>query len=170
MPGADEADRDPGGDLVLFAELDRLELSHGLKGIAAGEERARVGVPAVTLLLGVAGLFFLQFAGVLEHQPGERTGRPGAVDRSAKPLRDQPRQEAGVIEVGVGQDDSVDLLWSERERAPVAQLVLFVTLEEAAVDEQAGAAEVEQRAAAGDCSASSDECDLAHGSSGRRPA
>ena len=72
-----------------------------------------------------------------------------------------------MVEVGVGEDDRVDLLRPEREGAPVALLELLVALEEAAVDEQAGGAELEQRAAAGDRAACSDERDLAHGSSGK---
>ncbi len=157
MAGADVADGDSGGDLALLVERHRLEQTHRLEGVAPGEERARVGVAAVALLLREAGLLFLQGAGVFEHQAGERAGRPRAVDRAAVALRHESRQEARVVEMGVGEDDGVDLLRPERERAPVALLELVVALEETAVDEQAGVAELEQGAAAGDGAACADE-------------
>ncbi len=123
--------------------MQRLEEPHRLESVTPGEERARIGVAAVALLLREAGLFFLQGAGIFEHQAGERAGRLGAVDRAAVALCHEARQEAGVVEVGVGEDDRVDLLRPERERAPVALLELLVALEEAAVDEQASVAELE---------------------------
>ena len=59
-------------------------------------------MPAVALLAGVAGLFLLKMAGILEDQRDEpRCWR--AVDRPVETLLHQPRKQSGVVEMGMGQ-------------------------------------------------------------------
>jgi hypothetical protein len=103
------------------------------------------GSACLRLLGGVARLFLLQLPRVLEHQRGERSGRPRAPDGTVIALGDEPGQQADVIEMGVGQDDAVERRGLERKPTPVAGLGLLVALEEAAVDEQPPVAELGQR-------------------------
>jgi len=164
VTGAPVAQPDPGKEIVRRLGLQRLEELERLPGVGAVEQRPGLAVPAVALLPGVASLLFLQLAGVLEHQPGERARRLRRPDGAAEAPAHQLRDQADVIEVGVGEDDAVDGGGLEREPAPVARLGLLVALEHPAVDEQPALAEVEQRRAAGHGAARADEGDFGQGS------
>ena len=62
---------------------------------------------------------------------------------------DQQREQAAVVEVGVGQQDGVDLGRVEGERDPVADRLVGAALEHAAVDQDAGPLGHEQVLGAG---------------------
>ncbi len=104
-----EAEPDAGAELVPLVERNRLEELEGGPGVRRAEERQRGLVLRVALLVGVAGLLFLDVGGVGEEDAEQIPGRRGAVDGAVEALAHQPGQPAGVVDVGVGQDDSVDI-------------------------------------------------------------
>ena len=59
-------------------------------------------------------------------------------------MRDEPRQIAAMIEMGVREDNRVDAAGGKRQRLPVAFAQFLQALEEAAVDENAHAGGVEK--------------------------
>src|SRR6185436_19280545 len=132
---ADEAERESGQRLLALAEGQRLEPLQGLARILRVEERKRIRVTAVAALPRIARLLFLELGGILEHERGERPRRSGAPDRSAESFGDELRQQPAVIEVGVGEEDAVELARLEGKRLAVARFELFVALVLAAVDE-----------------------------------
>jgi hypothetical protein len=52
----------------------------------------------------------------------------GGMHPAVEALARQHRQVAAVVQVGVGQDDGVDLAGHHRQRSPVAQAQLLVAL------------------------------------------
>jgi hypothetical protein len=162
VAGAAVAEEDPGRDLPLLVERHGAEQLQGPPGVVPRVERLRVGVPAVPFFARVADLLLLDLPGVEEHQGDQSAAGLRAVDRPGEPLGNEARQEAGVIQVGMGEQHRVQPVGRERERIPVALLELFVSLEEAAVDEDGGVPPGEQGGAAGDATAGSEECDGRH--------
>jgi hypothetical protein len=59
-------------------------------------------------------------------------------------LRHQPRQEADVVKMGVRQDNGVERCRRDRELLPVAFPQLLEPLKQAAIDEDALAAVLQQ--------------------------
>ena len=95
-------------------------------------------------------VLFLDARRVRQHERAQVARARRAEDAAAKALADQPRQVAAVIEMRVREDDGVDRAGRDRERGPVAQPQLLEALEQAAVDENAMVAEIEQMLRAGD--------------------
>ena len=110
----------------------------------------------------------LQRGAVGEQEAAQGGGAGGAVDGAAKAGATQAREEAAVIEVGVGQDDRVELRrlivlaavgrsGRGQEGRTVSQAQLLETLIEAAVDEHAGVTGVEEIPGAGDGAGGAEE-------------
>ena len=154
---------------MLVVERPRGEQTQHLPRVLDGVERARLGVAAVAFPARVAGFLFLDLAGVLEQQRDEAAARLGAVDGALEALGDEARQQARMVEVGVGDDDRVELRRPEREGGAVALLELLGALVDAAVDEHLPLAPGEVRATAGDRAAGAVEGDPGHGIGAPRP-
>ncbi len=75
------------------------------------------------------GFFFLQLARIAQDHAGERHTRFGRHDAAAEALLVGPRQEAGMVEMGVGQHDHVDVAGVDRQRLPVLKAQLLEALE-----------------------------------------
>lgn len=75
---------------------------------------------------------------------------PGYSRVHAKAQLAEPRHVARVVDVGVGQDDSVQRLRVEWRAAPVLLAELLVALEEPAIDEDASAVALDEVARARD--------------------
>jgi hypothetical protein len=103
----------------------------------------------IAVAVGQRGILFLDEATVRQQVLAKITGGRGGNDRPAKSVTAQQRQIAGMIEMGMGEDDLVDLLRCDRQRRPVAQPQVLVTLEQATVDQQCAdcdsAAEISSR-------------------------
>ena len=97
-----------------------------------------------------ARVFFLQMGGVEHHQPREFARRAGGDDLAAEAALVQQRHAPAMVEVGVGQQQYVDRRRVEAERRGVFVVEVAAALEEAAVDEDALAAGLDQVARAGD--------------------
>ena len=97
-------------------------------------------------------------------------GRGGAVDRRVEAELNQPRQEADVVDVGVGEQHPVDRLGVEGGGLPVPEPQLLLALEEPGVQQHAGAVVGQQVLRAGHRTGGSVEGDLelGHGGSSGR--
>jgi hypothetical protein len=71
-------------------------------------------------------------------------GRLGGEDRSTKTLLDEQRQAAGVVDVGVAENDVVELFGVEGEGLPVSSVPLLAALDQPAVEEDALTVELDQ--------------------------
>ena len=86
VAGAGEPQAHSGEQLPLFIERHFFQELEDPAGVLLRVEGLGIGVLAVALLAGVAGLFFLDLAGVLEDERDEPPARGGAVDRSGVPF------------------------------------------------------------------------------------
>ena len=98
----------------------------------------------VLMPVGVPGIFFLDVRRIGEHQGAEVACAGGAEDSALEALRDEPRQVAAVVEVGVGEDDRVDARRVDRQRLPVPFAQLLEPLEQPAVDQHTVCARLDQ--------------------------
>ena len=80
------------------------------------------------------GVFFIDFGAVLQDDLGDVRRGPRAVDRAVEALRDETRQEAAMVQMGVRQNDGVQFRGRKFEIRPVAFLQV-VFLIKAAIDE-----------------------------------
>ena len=81
----------------------------------------------------------------------------GAEDAAAEPVGDEARQITAMVEVGVGENDRMDLARRDRQRLPVAFAQFLEPLEEPAVDQNTHARGVEEVLRAGDGSRGAEE-------------
>jgi hypothetical protein len=88
------------------------------------------------------------------------------VDRPAEALLDELGHEARVVDVGVRQQERVDLAGGNRKAVPVAELE-FPLLKQAAIDHHLLAGDREDILAAGDLPTGAEEVEL-HGEGDRR--
>ena len=108
MAGVDELHGDAGRHGHRPVVADRLQQRHRAVGVFRREERQRRLMVRVALAVRALRVFFLQLGRVGEHDARELGGGRRAEDAAAKPLADEPRQVAAVIEMRVRQDDGVD--------------------------------------------------------------
>lgn len=69
----------------------------------------RLRMLGVPLLSRVPGLFLLKLRAVPKDELGELCRRSGGKDRTGEPLGNQCRQVSAVVQVGMAENDSVDL-------------------------------------------------------------
>lgn len=134
-----------GGDAIAQGHgilvSHRREIREGRLRILDGVQRDfRVG--SFPLFSFVAPLFelsvlFLQAGGIEKDDLGDIGGGFGAVDVAAETFLDQFGDKAGVVEVGVGDQDSIDAVGRDGERLPVAAEVLSLLIK-AAIDQDSG--------------------------------
>ena len=97
--------------------------------------RLAVAAPVPQLPFG----FLLLDVAAIGQQHGEQIdARLGGIDRPAVAKHGQARQQAGMVDVGVGEQDEVDLadIEAEIERPHVLLAGLRPTLEHAAIDQK----------------------------------
>ena len=137
------------------------QLEH-LRVVLLGSGRVVLGAFGVAALASgrPLGELHLELGRVEQHEPGELGGRRGAHDRAPEALVDEQRQQAAVVEVGVGEDDGVERRRVDAQRHPVAHRLVGAALEHAAVDEDAGPTRVDEVARAGDRARSAEEGQL----------
>jgi len=73
--------------------------------------------------VGVDRVLLLRVRAVAEHEGRKVRGRPRAHHGAVEAVPDELRQVSTMIEVGVGEDDSVQTRGVEREILPVASAV-----------------------------------------------
>lgn len=122
----------------------------GVLGVADAVERKRRLVLRKALSIGVFGILLLEVAAVLQDQLGNVARRLGRVDSAAEAISNELGQIAGMVEVGMRQDDGVDARWRNRKCCPVEFAQVLQALEQAAIDQDALVAIGEEMFRAGD--------------------
>ena len=138
------------GDLLLRQEFGLVALV-----LASGLVRVLGGPVAVAL-----GELLLELARVEQHQRGQFDRAPGGVDGAVEALGHDVRDEAAVVQMGVGQDDRVKAGRVVGEGNSVAHLLVRPALKHAAVDEHLGPLGDEQELGSGDGVGSAEEVDF----------
>src|SRR5215471_5292474 len=87
------------------------------------------------LLIVETRLLLLQMAGVRQDHRAEVDGRRRGIDRSGKALLDEPGNPTAMVQVGMGENDSIDLAGRDRCILPVSLSPFFVALEYATVNQ-----------------------------------
>jgi len=72
------------------------------------------------VLVFIGGILFLQVAGVGEQHMAKGPRGVRGVDGTPESVLDQKRHVPGVVNVGMRQEDGINRLWFDRERAPVS--------------------------------------------------
>ena len=118
-----------------------LRVRHGVEGFRPG------GSGALALAVFPLGVLLLDVGGVQQHDLQQLGGEAGGEDAALEALLDEHGNPAGVVDVGVGDQDVVDGVGGKGEFA-VGNLV--PALLKAAVDEDAGVVDLQTVAASGD--------------------
>ena len=105
---------------------------------------------AVSVFVGVAGFLLLQVRRVRQHDGAQVARARRAEDASSKSLRHETRQVAAVIEMGMRQHHGVEARRVNGKGRPVALPQFLEPLKQAAIHEDAAAAQIDQMLRAGD--------------------
>ena len=133
---APEPDRAPARQRPLLLERDRGQMLERGACILLRIERQRGLVLREAMAVGELGILLLQVPGVSQQDCAKIDGRARAINRSAEAALDQQRQIAGVIEMGMGENNGVDGARLRGKRRPILQAQRLEALKQAAVDEQ----------------------------------
>ena len=162
--GAQKVPRVPEADAHTVAQVQDLavlcgeELLKGGLGVGhsvQGLHRRPAG--ALALLVLPLRVALLDEGGVPQHDRHQLTGQTGGEDLALKALFHQQGDPAGVVDMGVGHDDVVDVAGGEIQRVFV---VLVPALLKTAVDEDLFAVDLQAVAAAGDRVGRAEKCEL----------
>ena len=140
----------PLGDLPLG--LDRGLVALLLPGRDVGMPGGPVAVPL--------GVFLLELAGVEQDQRGQLYGAAGRIDGALEAFGDYVRNEAAMVEMGVGQDDCVQRGRVVGQGNAVAHDLVRAALEHAAIDQQPGPLRGEEELGSGNGVGSAEELDF----------
>ncbi len=134
-----------------LAVVHRAELHHGRDGVIGGVDGLD-GIAAAACIAPVQllDLHLLDMAGIRQHDRAKIDGRPRGVDGSPVARLDQLRYQAGVVDMGMGEEDRVEPFRLKGEFPVVQGLERLGALEHAAVDENAPVSDLEEVAGAGD--------------------
>jgi len=89
------------------------------------------------------GVLFLDMAGILEDDLSKLTRRGRRYDPTLKSRFGQLREQAAMIQMGVGQQDNVDRIGRQGERRPVSSNELALLMH-SAIDENPKIAGIQQ--------------------------
>ena len=125
--------------------VDADKLPDRLVGIRGGVERLDGREALLGALLGdERGVIALDLGRVLQHDAGQVARGKGAVDVALEALAAEVRQIAAVIDMRVAEDDRIDLLRVEGEVAVALDGFAAPALEQAALQQQPLAVELEE--------------------------
>ncbi len=122
----------------------RLEQRHRAFGVLNGKQRQSRPVAGIALPIGALRILFLQLRRVCQDDARQIRGRRRAEDASAKALPDQPREVPRMVEMGVREDDGMNVGRAHRQWLPVTLPQFLQSLKQPAVDQDALASDVEQ--------------------------
>ena len=160
MAGVGKAQTNPLAQVHQLPILIGLHQLHGVLGVGDGVEglHRRPAGPAALLVLPL-GVRLLDVGRVPQHDGHELPGQAGGHDPAVEALLHQQRDTASVVDVGVGDDDIVDVARGEVQHTVVP---LVPSLLESAVDEDALSVDLHTVTAPGDGLGSAEKCEL-HG-------
>ena len=148
VPGVGEAELDVVIDLNLLAVFTHHQVSEGALHIGQGVQGLHRGTSGpLALLVFPLGVTLLDVGGVPQHNVQQLGGEAGAVDVAAKSLLDEQGNAAGVVNVGVGDNDVLNVAGHEVQLGVVD---LIPPLLQAAVNEHLVSVALHTVAAAGD--------------------
>ena len=104
-----------------WARVKRFDGREAVLGALLGDER---------------GVIALDLGRVFQHDAGQVARGERAVDISLEPLAAEIRQVAAVIDMGVTEDDCIDLRWVERKMAVALDGLTPPTLKQAALQQE----------------------------------
>ena len=134
--GGSETEGQFRGEPNRFADLHRLEILQRILRLFKRVQRQGRGVLGLSGLVIEIRIFFLQVAGVGQDDSTEIDRGRRSVDGSAKALFDEARNPAAVIEVGVREEDRINLPARNRRFTPISLAPFLGALEEATVNEE----------------------------------
>jgi len=145
-----EADAEFGGDLfpsVVGDGLDHFNDASDISFVIEGESLATAGGE---VLVEVEGVFLLDVGGVVEHDFGDVESRRSAEDGAGETGFDESGEIAAVVDVGVREDDGVEVAGVAGELFVFLSCFGSVSLKESAVEEEAELSAFDKVLAAGD--------------------
>ncbi len=149
MPGVPVARANARNHVDPFFVVDRRERLQRGNRIGLRIDRADLGPPARRVAPVQGGdLGFLDAAGIRQHVGTEIDGAARRKDAAGKAVAHQLRQQAAVVDMGMGQEHGVDVGGAKRKRPVVQLLQGFRSLKQAAIDQEASGAGLEQIAGA----------------------
>ena len=156
MSGVTELHADAGSYLVLCLVLVGDEQSDSAESVIHGVEGFVVGF-AFSLSLSAApfSLKLLDVSGVTEHNGAEVGGSSGSVYLSGESACIQQRQHTGVVDVGMGEQNEVDMTGRHRDLDVLEHVLALLHTE---INEELFSAGFDICTASGDLVGSTDEC------------
>ena len=116
----------------------------------------------VPVLIGLPRIFFLNAAGIRQHQLTEVFGPRRAEDASFVTLSSQPWKVADMVQVRVRENDGIEALGGNRKFVPVPEAKLFQPLEQSAVEQDPFSTVLEKIFGAGDRPRRTEKCEFRH--------
>jgi hypothetical protein len=143
MAGVHERYLQAAADFRRRVIRDRPQLDERAIDVAAVVERLDLRLTAFAPAIEIDRVFFLDLRRVAEHH--RRKGARGrrAVDRAAEALTHEIGEIAAVVEVGMAQDDAVDVARPKWEVLVAAPAFGTMTLEQPAIEQQRLAARLD---------------------------
>ncbi len=158
VPGVVEGHRYAVRDFDRHVVPVAAKTSERLLGVLAGVERGAGRKPLLaTDLVDESDVLFLDMPAVGKHLPAEVAGRLGRVDLPAKAPLHEARYIAAVVDMRVGEDACAELARIEGEAGVLLERFVAPSLEQPAIDENSGAAELDRMHGPRDRSRSADE-------------
>ena len=128
-------------------DLELLEAVQCIQPCIQGQGGA---VAAELVAVEEGGVFFLQVSAVRQQDGAQVARARRAVDGVGVAVARHQGQVAAVVQMGVGEDDGVDLVWADGQALPIALAQQLIALEQSAIDQQAVAAVADEVFGAGD--------------------
>jgi hypothetical protein len=144
VPGRQQPERHAAAERRAFVERHRLQQVQRALRIVERIERLRRMVLGIAVAVREVGFFLLQPRAVAQHDVAQFGRGRRAVHGPAKSFTCKHRKIAGVIDVRMREHDGVERVGRERQRPPVAQSQVLGALEQAAIDQDAPAAVLDQ--------------------------
>lgn len=164
MAGFGEERGDTWGDGYGLVEGDGLGLGEEFFDVGCvveGEEGFEAG--AFAFAVGAFQVLDLEAGGVGEDEFCEFERGLGGEDFTGEATFDEEREAAGVVEVGVGDEDGVEPFWVAGRGEAVQGFGFFTALVEAGIDEDSGGGCFEEVSGSGHFPACGAECGDLHG-------
>ena len=122
---------------------DRLQAQKRAVHVAAVIKRFDFRFAFLAFMVQICGIFNLNLGGVAEHDVRQSARGRCAINRADEALLDEIRQIAAMVDMGMAQQDGVDLFWPERKLAVAAMAFASASLEEPAIEQQGLSARID---------------------------